>query len=152
MKVVVCEASSAADRAAHDEFRTAHADAADRLLYRSEDELEWDAARYVLLARDARGSGMGAILGTAVGWHIGGIAKITDLMVDAHVRRRGIARTLVEAFESRARAARCHRTHAVTVAGSGAEAFWRRVGWEVVARLPDHYFGIEHVVLSRKLE
>lgn len=151
MKVVVAEAASAADRAAAEEFRTHWSDEGDRLLYAIDHDLDWDAERYVLVARDGRTAGMGAVIGTATSWHIGGVAKITDLLVAPSSRRRGVARAIVQAYESRAVQARCHRLHAVTVAGSGAEAFWTAMGWSVAARLSDHYFRREHVVLTKAL-
>lgn len=150
-KVVVAEANSFAERAEHDEFRARWADEGDRLLYAADHDLDWDAERYVLIARDGRTTGLSAIVGSATGWHIGGVAKITDLLVAPSSRRRGIARAIVEIFEQRALDARCHRTHAVTVAGSAAEGFWAAMGWNVAARLPDHYFRREHVVLTKDL-
>lgn len=151
VKVVVTEANSVAERAEHEEFRARWADAGDRLLYAADHDLDWDAERYVLIARDGRTTGLSAIVGSATGWHIGGVAKITDLLVAPSSRRRGIARAIVETFEQRARDARCHRTHAVTVASSEAERFWTAMGWSVSARLPDHYFRREHVVLTKLL-
>lgn len=150
-KPIVSEAASSADRSQVEEFRARHADEGDRLLYAVDHDLDWEAERYILLARDAATQGMGAILGSATAWHVGGVAKITDLLVAPNARRRGIARALVEEFERRARLASCHRMHAVTVKGSGAERFWNAMGWETVAVLTDYYFGRDHVVLSRPL-
>ena len=150
-RVTVAEANSVAERTEHEEFRARWADAGDRLLYAADHDLDWDAERYVLIARDGRTTGLSAIVGSATGWHIGGVAKITDLLVAPSSRRSGIARAIVEAFEKRAYEARCHRTHAVTVAGSEAEKFWMAMGWVVSARLPDHYFRREHVVLTKVL-
>ena len=150
--VIVTEATSSADRAANDEFRARWSDEGDRLLYAVDHDLDWDAERYTLLARDGRTSGMGAILGSATGWHIGGVAKFTDLLVAPAARRGGVARAIVLAFEKRAADAGCHRSHCVTVAGSGAEMFWRALGWSIAARLPDHYFRKEHVVMSKTLD
>lgn len=151
MSIHVAEASSQAERTANDEFRARFADDGDRLLYAVDEDLPWAAERYVLIARDGRTTGMGAILGSVTAWHIGGVGKITDLLVEPAARRRGIARALIAEFERRARGAKCHRTHAVTVAGSGAESFWRAMGWTIAARLPDHYFRREHVVMTRAL-
>jgi GNAT superfamily N-acetyltransferase len=106
----------------------------------------------VLVARDGRSSGMGAILASATAWHIGGVAKITDLLVAPTARRKGMAQAIVEVFEKRAREAGCHRLHAVTVAGSGAEAFWKAMGWKVDAKLEDHYFHRAHVVMTKALK
>ncbi len=147
--VHVVEASSAADRLANEEFRTRLVESADKVLYGEDDDLDWDAERYVLLARREP---MGPVLGSCTVFHIGGVAKITDLLVDPSARRKGVARALVDELERRARSAKCHRLHAITVAGSGAEAFWRAMGWSIAARLPDHYFRREHVVMTRPLE
>lgn len=149
--VAVAEANSYAERAEYEEFRSRWADEGDRLLYAVDHDLDWDAERYVLIARDGRTTGLSAIVGSATGWHIGGVAKITDLLIAPSSRRRGVARAIVAAFEQRARDAGCHRTHAVTVAGSEAERFWAAMGWTVAARLPDHYFRREHVVLTKEL-
>ena len=151
MSIQVTEANSSSERAEHDEFRTRWADEGDRLLYAVDHDLDWDAERYVLIARDGRTTGLSAIVGSATGWHVGGVAKITDLLVAPGFRRRGVARAIVEAFEKRALEARCHRGHAVTVAGSNAERFWKALGWAIAARLPDHYFRREHVVLTKEL-
>ena len=151
MKVNVVEATSAADKAANEEFRGEHVEEGDRVLYGEESDLDWSAERYVLIARDAKTSGMGAILGSATAWHIGGVAKITDLLVSPAARRKGIAQAIVEVFETRARESGCHRLHAVTVAGSGAEAFWKAMGWKVSAKLDDHYFHRDHVVMTKSL-
>jgi GNAT superfamily N-acetyltransferase len=151
-RVVVTEANSVAERSEYDDFRTRFADEGDRILYAADHDLDWGAERYVLIARDGRTTGLSAIVGSATGWHIGGIAKITDLLVAPAARRKGIASEIVVEFERRARVAGCHRTHAVTAAGSPAEKFWLALGWTIEARLPDHYFRREHVVLSKALK
>ena len=148
--VVVAEAASEAEKLANDEFRASWVEEGDRILYGSERDLDWGAERYVLIARDGR-TPLGPLLGSATAWHIGGVAKITDLLVAPTARRKGVASAIVEAFEARARQAGCHRLHAVTVAGSAAAAFWEAMGWKVAARLADHYFHREHVVISKKL-
>ena len=147
--ITIAEANSYAERSEHEEFRTRWADEGDRLLYSADADLQWNAERYVLIARDGRTTGLSAIVGSATGWHVGGIAKITDLLVAPSVRRRGIARAIVSAFEARAIAATCHRGHAVTLAGSPAEKFWLAMGWTIDARLPDHYFRREHIILTK---
>ena len=150
-KLVVSEVSSSADRTQNDEFRAGHSDEGDRVLYAVDHDLDWDAERYMLIARDASTQGMGAILGSATAWHVGGVAKITDLLVTPSARRQGVARALVAEFERRAKVASCHRMHAVTVAGSTAERFWKALGWSITATLSDYYFGRDHVVLTRAL-
>lgn len=147
--VHVVEASSAADRAANEDFRARLNESADKLLYGEDDDLDWDAERHVLVAKREP---MGPILGSCTVFHIGGVAKVTDLLVDPAARRKGIARALVDEIERQARNAKCHRLHAITVTGSGAESFWRAMGWSISARLPDHYFRREHVVMTRALE
>lgn len=148
--IAVLEAASSGERSQVDEFRKKFADDGDRLLYAVDHDLDWEAERYVLIARDAS-QPMGAILGACTCWHVGGVAKITDLLVAPTARRRGVARALVSELEHRAQLAKCHRLHAVTVKGSVAEKFWTAMGWKTAAVLEDYYFGREHVILTRKL-
>ena len=64
-------------------------------------------------------------------------ADVQKLLVHPDIRRRGVARRLMERLESEARAA--GRTLLVldTRAGDAAEALYRGTGWHEAGRVPD---------------
>jgi len=64
-------------------------------------------------------------------------AEVQKLLVRSYARRNGVARALMETLESRARELRRGLLHLDTEAGSGAEGFYRALGYTFIGGLPE---------------
>jgi acetyltransferase len=65
-------------------------------------------------------------------------AEVQKLLVRTRARRRGVARVLMSAVELRARELDRGLLYLDTEAGSGAEAFYRRAGYNCIGGLPEY--------------
>ncbi|WP_263140814.1 GNAT family N-acetyltransferase [Pseudomonas sp. RIT-PI-AD] len=65
-------------------------------------------------------------------------AEVQKLLVLRGTRRRGIARRLMEALEAHAAGLGRGLLHLDTLAGSEAEPFYRRLGYQRVGEIPDY--------------
>lgn len=95
----------------------------------------------------------GRVVGTATAWAepSGGVAYLSDLVVDATARGEGIGSHLLAAFESWAAAHGAARLRLRTEAGGRAEQFYRDRGWREELRLPALRRGQDFVQLRREL-
>lgn len=95
----------------------------------------------------------GRVVGTARGWvePPGGVAYLSDIVVDATARGEGIGSHLLAAFESWAAEHGAARLRLRTEAGGQAEEFYRGRGWREELRLPALRRGREFVQLVRQL-
>lgn len=65
-------------------------------------------------------------------------AEVQKLLVHTRARRNGIARALMQALESRARELDRGLLYLDTEAGSGAEDFYRALGYTCIGGLPEY--------------
>ncbi|TBV07587.1 GNAT family N-acetyltransferase [Phytopseudomonas dryadis] len=68
-------------------------------------------------------------------------AEVQKLLVLSSARRRGIAALLMQQLESRARQLQRGLLYLDTEAGSGAEPFYRAIGYHCIGGLPDYACG-----------
>lgn len=94
--------------------------------------------------------GRDAILGGACGHVWGGWLDLSFLWVAEPLRGRGYGRKLLEAAEGEARAQGCRGVHLDTFSFQ-ARPFYERLGYEVVADIPDYPAGHSFHVLTKKL-
>ena len=95
--------------------------------------------------------GRGAILGGAVGHVWGGWLDLSLLWVAEPVRGQGYGKKLLEAAEDEARAQGCRGVFLSTFSFQ-ARPFYERLGYEVIADVPDYPVGHTYHVLKKILE
>jgi GNAT superfamily N-acetyltransferase len=99
-----------------------------------------------IFLRDDRG----AVLGGALGHVWGGWLDLDALWVSELFRGLGYGAELLEAAEEEARAQRCHGVYLTTFSFQ-ARPFYERLGYEVVADIPDYPEGHRYHVLKKQL-
>jgi len=111
-------------------------------------EREWPAAERESLGRSfawsteplgaaARRGGRG--VGVAAGNLVGGVLELTELLVAASERGRGVGSALLTAVEGETWRRGGHRVCITVWAGSAAEDFYRHKGYVRLALVPGHY-------------
>lgn len=99
-----------------------------------------------IFLRDERG----AILGGAVGHVWGGWLDLSLLWVAEPLRGQGYGKKLLEAAEDEARAQGCKGVFLTTFSFQ-AKPFYERLGYEVIADVPDYPVGHTYHVLKKRL-
>jgi len=96
-------------------------------------------------ARDSRGR----IVGGAIGRTWGACCELLQLWVDPGHRGGGVGSGLLNAFESHARGRRCSVFYLTTLSFQAPE-FYRRHGYEVLARIDGYPEGIAKYLMQKK--
>jgi ribosomal protein S18 acetylase RimI-like enzyme len=106
-----------------------------------------DALGLAIFGRDDRGEVVAGLCGHT--W--GGSCEIRQLWVHENHRGRGLGRQLLELAETEARRRGCFQLILATHSFQAPE-FYRRHGFEIVASIPDHPRGHQHLHLRKVLE
>jgi GNAT superfamily N-acetyltransferase len=94
--------------------------------------------------------GRGAVLGGALGHVWGGWLDLETLWVAEPLRGQGYGKKLLEATEDEARAQGCRGVFLTTFSFQ-ARPFYERLGYEVIADVPDYPVGHTYHVLRKML-
>jgi GNAT superfamily N-acetyltransferase len=105
-----------------------------------------DGRLLTIMARDEAGSPRGG----ATGWTWAGICHVRFLFVAPEHRRGGLGTRLMEAVEHEALARACGQIVLETIDFQAPE-FYRKLGFEVVATVPDHPPGHRLMIMRRSL-
>jgi len=89
----------------------------------------------------------GEILGAALFWQMGGVGYLSQILVSAAHRRRGIGARLVAAFERECSA--CHKLALKTYKDSPSQQFFARLGYVPEAVLEVDIHGIDWVYMRK---
>ena len=100
-----------------------------------------------IFLRDERG----AVLGGALGHVWGGWLDLATLWVTEPLRGKGYGRKLLEAAEEEAGAQGCRGVYLTTFSFQ-ARGFYERLGYEIVADIPDYPIGHTYHVLKKSLQ
>jgi GNAT superfamily N-acetyltransferase len=95
--------------------------------------------------------GRGAILGGAVGHIYGGWLDLSLLWVAEPLRGRGYGKKLLGAAEDEAKAQGCRGVFLSTFSFQ-AKPFYERLGYEVVADIPEYPKGHSYHILTKSLK
>lgn len=105
---------------------------------------------------DGRGLGVfvraadGRIRAAAAGHSWGGTCDLKQVWVEPGLRRRGLGRRLLALAEAEARRRGCAQI-VLTTHDFQAPDFYRRLGFELLAEIPDYPAGHRHLVLRKRL-
>lgn len=106
-----------------------------------------DGSEIAIFDRDAAGR----IVAGIYGWSWGGLAEIDTLWIADELRHAGRGSSMIAEFEAEAIRRRCARilvgTHSFQAPG-----FYQRLGYEVVAEVPDKPIGYQHYDLVKTFE
>ena len=100
-----------------------------------------------IFLKDERGAVLGGVLGHV--W--GGWLDLSTLWVIEPLRGRGHGRRLLEAAEEEARTQGCRGAYLTTFSFQ-AKNFYERLGYEVIADVPDYPEGHTYHVLKKTLD
>jgi ribosomal protein S18 acetylase RimI-like enzyme len=90
------------------------------------------------------------IVAGAAGHTWGGTCELRQVWVAAALRGRGLGRRLMAEAEAEAVRRGCRQLVLSTYSFQAPE-FYRKLGFEVVAELPDHPRGYSHLVMRKRL-
>jgi GNAT superfamily N-acetyltransferase len=102
-----------------------------------------------LLAFFLRGN-HGEILAGLCGHTWGGVCEVRQLWVHESLRNQGVGRALMEAAEAEARRRGCRKMLIETHSFQGPD-FYRKLGFEQIARIEDNPRGHQHLVFRKGL-
>lgn len=109
-------------------------------------ELAWDTKMCFLKAEDESG-----IIGTMELKIEGGVGKVNTLLVANTNQRRGVGRALMQKAEEITRDQKGHKMFVVTGKGWEAVKFYETLGYKKTGDLPNHYFNVDFIELSKFL-
>ena len=92
----------------------------------------------------------GSIVAGAAGLTWGGTCELRQVWVETSARGRGLGRRLMAEVEAEAVRRRCGQIVLSTYSFQ-APGFYRKLGFEVVAEIPDNPRGHAHLVLRKRL-
>jgi len=93
----------------------------------------------------------GQIVGTIYGRYEPGVVYISNLIIVEKARGKGIGTMLVEKAEGFGRQLGAHRAWLLTGKDWSENLFYKKLGFKMVAELPDFYFHKDFVVYSREI-
>lgn len=137
------------------EFKVVHAAPTSEEIQYLEDRLyEFNASATGIadgksLAFFIRGA-QGELIAGAAGHTWGGTCELRQVRVRADLRGQGLGRRLMQAAEAEARRLGCGQI-VLSTHSFQAPAFYRRLGFEEIARLDDYPRGHAHVLLRKRL-
>ncbi|HLL61195.1 MAG TPA: GNAT family N-acetyltransferase [Candidatus Nitrosocosmicus sp.] len=110
-------------------------------------EVTWDTKVYYLKACDDKNE----ILGTMELKVEGGIGVIRTLIVAHDRMRQGIGKSLILQAEEITKKQNGHKLHLFTGKPWQSVPFYQSVGFKITSILPDHYWHVDFVEMSKLL-
>jgi ribosomal protein S18 acetylase RimI-like enzyme len=94
----------------------------------------------------------GKIVGTIEGKCESGIVYISALITAKDSRGKGVGTMLIKKAEEFGRKMGAHRTWLVTGKDWSENAFYKKLGFELIGNLPDFYFHTDFVIYTRLIK
>ena len=110
-------------------------------------DVEWNEKKFVFKAELE-----GEIVGAIVGKHESGVVYVEQMIVATDKRLQGIGKALMEKCEKLGKRFGAHKIHLITGEGWPANAFYEKLGFKKVGRLPQHYFKRDFVIYSKFID
>lgn len=109
--------------------------------------VEWKDEKFYFMAEDN-----GKVVGTIKGKHESGVVYIETIIVDEKERGRGIGKMLIDKAEEFGKKYGAHRTWLITGKDWKENAFYQKLGFKLIASLPDHHFHKDFVIYTRNIK
>jgi GNAT superfamily N-acetyltransferase len=94
----------------------------------------------------------GKLIGTIDGKHASGVIFIGDIITAHNVRGRGIGTMLIKKAEEFGKKLGAHRTWLFTGKDWSENAFYKKLGFELIGNLPDFHFHKDFVIYTRLIK
>jgi len=94
----------------------------------------------------------GELVGTVSGKFESGVVYIAALITKEGVRGKGVGTMLIQKAEEFGKKLGAHKTWLVTGKNWPANAFYRKLGFELIGSLPDFYFHTDFVIYARSIK
>ncbi len=107
------------------------------------DQQRWQKEHFTLWAEEK-----GEIVGVALGWTLGGVGYLSQLLVAREHRQRGVGSKLMAAFERKC--SRCHKLALKTYKNSASQRFYAGVGYRVESVIANDIHGIDWVYMYKE--
>ncbi|MDO8503866.1 MAG: GNAT family N-acetyltransferase [bacterium] len=107
-------------------------------------DIEWNPKIYFLKAFIG-----GKILGTLELKINGGVGEIKTLLVEHTTLRRGVGKALMLKAEEMVKAHGGHKLFLTAGEGWQAVKFYEALGFEETGKLPNHYFNVDFIEMSK---
>lgn len=107
-------------------------------------DVQWDPKIYFLKAHVD-----GKILGTLELKINGGVGEIKTLLVEHTMLRHGVGKALMLKAEEMVKAHGGHKLFLTTGEGWEAVRFYKALGFEETGKLPNHYFNVDFIEMSK---
>jgi len=112
--------------------------------------LDWDYWKIRRLSLKA--SEAGKVVGALGGELQGGVLHIAELIVDHNLRGKGIGEKLLKEAEKWTKENGGHEVHLETGKDWEAVKFYKRMGYELVAQLPNFFSKVDFVLFRKILD
>jgi ribosomal protein S18 acetylase RimI-like enzyme len=109
--------------------------------------IEWDEKKFRFKAVEN-----GELIGTIDGKHESGVIYIASLITATKVRGRGVGTMLIKKAEEFGKKLGAHRTWLITGKNWSENAFYKKLGFELIGNLPDFYFHKDFVIYTRLIK
>ena len=110
-------------------------------------EKRWIEEKYYILSKENNNNILGILLLVVVC----GLGHIETLIVSSNHRKKGIGRELIQKAEKISQKKGCHKMHLETGKSWSAFKFYRKMGYEIEAELPKHFFKQNVVIFTKYL-
>jgi GNAT superfamily N-acetyltransferase len=109
--------------------------------------VEWKEKKFRFIAKEDD-----KVVGFIYGKHESGVVYIGGLITAEEVRGKGIGTKLVQKAEKWGKKLGAHRLWLITGRNWAENAFYRKLGFKLIANLPDFHFHKDFVVYTRPIK
>jgi ribosomal protein S18 acetylase RimI-like enzyme len=109
--------------------------------------IEWNEKKFRFKAVED-----GKLVGTIDGKHESGVVYISSLITSENTRGKGIGTMLIKKAEAFGKKLGAHRTWLITGKDWAENAFYKKLGFELIGNLPDFHFHKDFVIYTRLIK
>jgi ribosomal protein S18 acetylase RimI-like enzyme len=94
----------------------------------------------------------GKMIGKIEGKYESGVINIATIMITSNARGRGVGTMLINKAEEYGKKQGAHRTWLVTGKHWTENLFYKKLGFDLIATIPDFYFHTDFVIYTRLIK